>query len=98
MIRVPKKIVRFIHLHFNFCPCQTILFLRLVREPNSNVRSGFGQRNPFYPVRMRPVLFQNGKWRVSGRFSPYRKTRTNAERLDKMALFAFRVFALSRLF
>ena len=28
---------------------------------------------------------------------PYRKTRTIAERLDKMALFAFGVFALSRL-
>ena len=67
MVRVPKKRVRFIHLHFNFLPCQTILFLRLVREPNSNVRSGFGSQNHFYPVRMRPVLFQNGGWRVSGK-------------------------------
>ena len=104
MVRVPKKRVRFIHLHFNFLPCQKILFLRLVREPNSNVRSGFGSQNHFYPVRMRPVLFQNGGWRVSGRVSlqflktaetPVQKTRTIAERFYNMAFFAFGVFALS---
>ena len=107
MVRVPKNRVRFIHLHFNFCPCQTILFLHLVREPNSNIRSGLGQQNHFYPVRMRPVLFQNGGWRVQfpedfllklfkKRRLPCRKTRTS-ERLDEVALFAFGEFALSRL-
>ena len=108
MVRVPKNRVRFVHLHFNFCPCQTIIFLHLVREPNSNIRSGFGQQNHFYPVRMRPVLFQNGGWRVQfpedfllNLFKkwrlPCRKTRTIAERLNEVALFAFGVFALSRL-
>ena len=55
-------------LHFNFCPCQKYLIsLRLVFEPNSNICSGFGQQNRFFPVRMRPVLFQNGRLRISGR-------------------------------
>ena len=58
-----------IHLHFNFYPCQTILLLRLVREPNSTVCSRFGQQNHLYSVRMRPVLFQNGEWKVYGRVS-----------------------------
>ena len=39
MVQVPKNRVWLIHLHFNFCPCQTIIFLRLVREPNPNIRS-----------------------------------------------------------
>ena len=30
-----KNRVQFIHLHYSFCSCQTILFLRLVHEPNS---------------------------------------------------------------
>ena len=109
MVRVPKNRVRFIHLHFNFCPCQTILFLHLVREPNSNIRSGFGQQNHFYPVRMRPVLFQNGGWRVqfpedflsiylkSGDFRAEKLEQLLSERLDEVALFAFGMFALLRL-
>ena len=95
MLRVPKKEFGSCILHFNPCPCKTILILCLVRELNSSIHSGFGQQNYFYPVRMRPVLFQNGGRRVSGRISlklfyffkkrslPYSKTRTTAERLDR---------------
>ena len=69
MVRVPKKKNSVHSFTLQFFPVLNNFISAFGTRTKLKCSFRIRQQNHFYPVRMRPVLFQNGGWRVSGRVS-----------------------------